>query len=241
MIGFETGVLCLWDLPSKRGEQRYSHQHRVTSVAWHFEVRQFVCSCSDGSLVTWNVRPTSGKPVSTVWPHKTKEVAVCDEIHRVVWVVSRDGDQYLIFSGGLPQDITGTTPSMIMQGKNTTVLEMDYCVLDFILVTDTPYQSDYQNPESIIVLLSNDLMAIDCRSTGFPTYENPYAMDFQDSAVTCCEYVVDCPPDLIPALYKVGAKGRKSERWSNREWPISGGVPSGTESVQHVELLGKIS
>ena len=160
----------------------------------------------------------------------------------MVWVVSRDGDQYLIFSGGLPQDITGTTPSMtIMQGKNTTVLEMDYCVLDFILVTDTPYQSDYQNPESIIVLLSNDLMAIDCRSTGFPTYENPYAMDFQDSAVTCCEYVVDCPPDLIPALYKVGAKGRKSERWSNREWPISGGVPSGTESVQHVELLGKIS
>ena len=96
---------------------------------------------------------------------------------------------------------------------------MDYCVLDFILVTDTPYQSDYQNPESIIVLLSNDLMAIDCRSTGFPTYENPYAMDFQDSAVTCCEYVVDCPPDLIPALYMVGAKGRKSERWSNREWP----------------------
>ena len=76
VIGFETGVLCLWDLPSKRGEQWYSHQHRVTSVAWHFEVRQFVCSCSDGSLVTWNVRPTSGKPVSTVWPHKTKEVAV---------------------------------------------------------------------------------------------------------------------------------------------------------------------
>ena len=57
--------------------------------------------------------------------------------------------------------------------------------------------------------------------------------------MTCCEYLVDCPSDLIPALYLVGSKGKKSERWSTREWPVSGGVPSGTESVKHVELLGE--
>jgi len=55
-------------------------------------------------------------------------------------------------------------------------------------------------------------VAIDCKSTGLPSHENPYAMDFQvssslfgnlltlfalqESAVTCCEYVVDCPPDV---------------------------------------------
>jgi len=238
LIGFEQGSLCLWDLPTKRGEQRYHNASKVTSVSWHHEGKQFVCSCKDGSLVTWAVRPTANKPISTVWPHKNKAGDECDEISKVNWIVSRDGDPYLIFSGGLPTDITGTTPSItVMQGKNSTVLEMDYCVLDFVLATDTPYEADYQNPESIIVLLSNDLMAIDLRSTGFPTFENPYAMDFQDSAVTCCEYLVDCPADLIPALYMVGKKARNGERWSTKEWPISGGVPSGNESVQHVELL----
>ena len=99
----------------------------------------------------------------------------------------------------LTQDITGVTPSItVMAGKNTTVLEMDYCVLDFILVTDTPWQNDLSNPESIIVLLSNDLMAIDCRSTGFPTYENPYAMDFQVATGCLCQNSDPVCPILIP-------------------------------------------
>ena len=114
----------------------------------------------------------------------------------------------------------------VQQGKHTTVLEMEFCVLDFCLVTDSVYRSDYADPESVLVLLTNDLVrrkkqsvlktcfqvAIDCKSTGLPSHENPYAMDFQvnsslfgniltlfafqESAVTCCEYVVDCPPDV---------------------------------------------
>ena len=40
-------------------------------------------------------------------------------------------------------------------------------------------RSEISNPESILVLLTNDLVAIDCRATGLPSYENPYAMDFQ--------------------------------------------------------------
>ena len=93
-----------------------------------------------------------------------------------------------------PQDITGAQPSMtVQQGKHTTVLEMEFCVLDFCLVTDSVYRSDYADPESVLVLLTNDLVrrndsspcqlfhqvAIDCKSTGLPSHENPYAMDFQ--------------------------------------------------------------
>ena len=82
----------------------------------------------------------------------------------------------------------------VQQGKHTTVLEMEFCVLDFCLVTDSVYRSDYADPESVLVLLTNDLVrskrvdhhvdmvfqvAIDCKSTGLPSHENPYAMDFQ--------------------------------------------------------------
>jgi hypothetical protein len=30
----------------------------------------------------------------------------------------------------------------------------------------------------------------------------------QESAVTCCEYLVDCPANIIPALYTVGSRGK---------------------------------
>lgn len=46
-------------------------------------------------------------------------------------------------------------------------------------------------------------------------------MDIHESAVTCCLYIADCPGDLIPALYSVGAQGHSG--FSKREWPINGG------------------
>ncbi len=45
------------------------------------------------------------------------------------------------------------------------------------------FRSEQCNPECVIVLLSNDLVAIDLKSTGLPSYENPYAMDFQVTIV----------------------------------------------------------
>ena len=82
------------------------------------------------------------------------------------------------------QDVTGAQPSItVIHGKNTTVLEMEFCVLDFVTLTDSPYHSDQQDPQSILVLLTNDLVAIDCKSTGLPSFENPYAMDLQASKI----------------------------------------------------------
>ena len=60
----------------------------------------------------------------------------------------------------LLQDITGAQPSItVLQGKHTTVLEMEFCVLDFLTVTDSPFRSDYNDLQSILVLLTNDLVS----------------------------------------------------------------------------------
>ncbi len=137
--------------------------------------------------------------------------------------------------------MTGVAPSItVMQGKSTTLLEMEYCVLDFLLVTDSPYSSDYQEPEAVIVMLANDLVAIDCKSPGYPCFKNPYAMDFNESPVTCCSYLVDCPSDLVPLLYLVGSKAKKegsSRGFSSGEWPVCGGTDTGAESCSYTELV----
>lgn len=51
--------------------------------------------------------------------------------------------------------------------------------------------------------------------TSFPIFENPYPIDIHESPVTCTEYFADCPPDLIPVLYSVGAKHKK-QGYSNK-------------------------
>ena len=44
----------------------------------------------------------------------------------------------------------------------------------------------------------------------YPCFENPYPMDIHEAPVTACLYLADCPHDVIPALYQVGIKQKKS-------------------------------
>lgn len=103
---------------------------------------------------------------------------------------------------------------------------LNYCKFTFTAET--------QDPHAIIVLLQNDLVIVDLLTPGFPCFENPYPMDIHESAVTCCLYVADCPSDLIPALYSVGAQGHSG--FSKRDWPINGGE-WGAMAPSYAELI----
>lgn len=146
----------------------------------------------------------------------------------------------MIFSGGLPYDKAGRTPSIsVVHGKTTTVLEMEQNVVDFMTLCENPYASDFQDPYAIVVLLNNDLVVIDLLTPGYPCYENPYPMDLHESPVTCCTYLADCPSDLIPAFYSVGSRTQKRVGFSEREWPVGGGEWSPTScSYNEIILTG---
>lgn len=46
----------------------------------------------------------------------------------------------MIFSGGLPTDKAGRTHSItVLNGKSTTVLEMEHSVVDFVTLCESPH------------------------------------------------------------------------------------------------------
>lgn len=48
----------------------------------------------------------------------------------------------IIFSGGMPYDKVGRTPSItVMNGKSITVLEMEHNIVDFVVLCETPWQN----------------------------------------------------------------------------------------------------
>ncbi|XP_046669375.1 syntaxin-binding protein 5 isoform X2 [Homalodisca vitripennis] len=243
LIGYESGQLVLWDLRTRTAELRWQCAEPLKSVTWHHEGKQFMCSHTDGSLTTWNVRQAP-KPINVTLPHaktnKDGKPETCKPIQKVEWKSSRSGEAYVIFSGGLTYDKAGRTPSItVIHGKTTTVLEMEHNVVDFITLCESPWVSDLQEPYAIVVLLHNDLVVIDLLSQGFPCFENPYPMDLHESAVTCCTYLADCPSDLIPAFYSVGSRTQKRTGFSEREWPICGGEWSPTScSYNEIILTG---
>ncbi|KAK4881718.1 hypothetical protein RN001_005037 [Aquatica leii] len=241
LIGYESGQIVLWDLRSKTAEFRCQTLEPIRSIAWHFEGKQFMCSHTDGSLTTWSIKQNN-KPIHISQPHakinKEGKLEQCKPINKVEWKSSKTGEAYVIFSGGMPYDQAGRTPSItVVHSKTTTVLEMEHNVIDFITLCESPYSSEMQEPYAIIVLLQNDLVVMDLQTLGFPCIENPYPMDIHESPVTCCSYLADCPADLIPGLYSVGrASASKRVGFSEKEWPISGGTWSAA-SCSYSEIV----
>ncbi|KAB7496615.1 Syntaxin-binding protein 5, partial [Armadillidium nasatum] len=241
LIGFETGLVVVWDLRTRVADARFTSADPLRSISWHHEGKQFMCSHTDGSLTTWVVKQTTPKPTNIIYPHakvnKDGKQETCKTIQKVEWTTSKTSESFVIFSGGLTNDLAGRTPSItVMHGKTTTVLEMEHNVVDFITLCETPWAYDHDEPYALVVLLQNDLVVVDLHSQGYPCFANPYSMDLHESPVTCCSYLADCPADLIPALYPIGARSQKRTGFSDREWPISGGE-WGSTSCSYSELI----
>ncbi|XP_063299662.1 syntaxin-binding protein 5 isoform X2 [Pelobates fuscus] len=243
LIGYESGIVVLWDLKSKKADYRYTYDEAIHSVAWHHEGKQFICSHSDGTLTIWNVRSPT-KPIQTIVPHGKqikdgKKPEPCKPILKVEYKTTKFGEPFIILSGGLAYDTVGRRACLtVMHGKSTAVLEMDYNIVDFLTLCETPYPNDFQEPYAVVVLLEKDLVVIDLAQNGYPIFENPYPLSIHESPVTCCEYFADCPVDLIPALYSVGAR-QKRQGYSKKEWPISGGNWGvGTQSYPEIIITG---
>ncbi|XP_062531284.1 syntaxin-binding protein 5 isoform X6 [Bombyx mori] len=231
LIAFESGLLVVWDLRARTAEWRGAlgtggPADGVRAAAWQHDGKLMTAHI-DGALATWTTR--GPRPSSVSYPHakatKDGKLETCKPIHRLEWKTSKTGESLVIFSGGLPTDKAGKTHSItVLNGKSTTVLEMEHSVVDFVTLCETPHTADYQEPYAIVVLLQNDLVVIDLLSPGYPCFENPYPMDIHESPVTCCSYFADCPSDLIPAFYSVGRQGNKKVAgFSEKLWPINGG------------------
>ncbi|XP_049596637.1 syntaxin-binding protein 5 isoform X4 [Syngnathus scovelli] len=243
LIGFECGVVVLWDLKSKKADCRYNYDEAIHSVDWHHEGKQFVCSHSDGTLTTWNIR-TPAKPTQIITPHGKqpkdgKKPEPCKPILKVEYKTTRAGDPFMVLSGGLSYDTVGRRACLtVMHGKSTAVLEMDFPIVDFLTLCETPYPNDFQEPYAVVVLLERDLVVIDLGQIGYPIFENPYPLSIHESPVTCCEYFADCPAELIPALYSVGSR-QKRQGYSKKDWPINGGNwGQGTQSYPEIVITG---
>ncbi|KAI5627784.1 syntaxin-binding protein 5, partial [Silurus asotus] len=149
IIGFESGIVVLWDLKSKKADYRYTYDEAIHSVAWHHEGKQFICSHSDGTLTIWNIR-SPAKPAQTITPHGKqpkdgKKPEPCKPILKVEYKTTRAGEPFMILSGGLSYDTVGRRPCLtVMHGKSTAVLEMDYPIVDFLTLCETPYPNGFQ-------------------------------------------------------------------------------------------------
>lgn len=69
-------------------------------------------------------------------------------------------EPFIILSGGLSFDTVGRLPCLtVMHGKSTAVLEMDYPIVDFLTLCETPYSNGMCSCVSVPPLSAKTLYA----------------------------------------------------------------------------------
>lgn len=69
------------------------------------------------------------------WAH-----VFCDIEHNLIHQMR--SETFTIFSGGLSTERDGKSPCItVLQGRSTTVLEMEHPVVDFITICESPWAS----------------------------------------------------------------------------------------------------
>ena len=80
LIGFESGLVVLWNVRARRGEMRfYGTAETMSAVSWFGDGKQFMSSHNNGSLVVWSCKPNS-KPVTILHPHSELALLVFFEL-----------------------------------------------------------------------------------------------------------------------------------------------------------------
>lgn len=197
---------------------------QLQSASWQSQGDEFITSHNDGSYIIWN----EGDNVTAREGAKTPYGPFpCKPITKILRKTTSNGDDYFFLSGGMPRASFGEklTVSIIqgdLDGSNRHhVLDFTSRVIDFITIDHPSDGKD--NPIALIVLLDEEIVAIDLTTPDWLQFKLPYLSSVHSSGIICCQHYSDLPEDVIEMIFNAGAK-QDEGKYSSNNWPISGGV-----------------
>ena len=228
LIGFDSGLIVLWNLKLKKGELRfYGTAETMSSICWFYDAKQFMSSHNNGSLIIWNCKGDT-KPASVIIPHMNESdlIPKYNMIKKCSWEATKNGEQLIIFSDGLPSTDCPIRDAItiIRNNKLKTIIEMKERIVDFVVVNSSPWLSDNPtDPTALIVLLENSIVAIDLKSEGYPQFQYHHCFNLNESPITSLSYVVDPHRHFFQSLL-----ASKEKNVADQKQAQSGGAPSST-------------
>ncbi|MFT7819450.1 lethal(2) giant larvae protein homolog 1 isoform X1 [Arapaima gigas] len=236
LIGYSRGLVVLWNHRSRKVENLFLGNQQLESLAWEHSGKTFVSSHSDGSYMVW---PVSSGTLCTQQP-STSAILYgpfpCKAINKILWRTVESGAPFVLFSGGMPRASYGDRHCVtVLQEKTQITLDFTSRVIDFFTVHSTGSDAEFDNPSALVVLLEEELVAIDLQTPGWPTIPCPYLAPLHSSAITCSYHISNVPPKLWERVVAAGL--HQSPPPTHVKWPINGGEDLAPEPKHNGLLL----
>ncbi|KAM6379420.1 lethal(2) giant larvae protein homolog 1 isoform 1-T2 [Pluvialis apricaria] len=237
LIGYSRGLVVLWEQSTRVVQHLFLGNQQLESLAWEQSGKSIVSSHSDGGYMVWAVSGAGQRtqqPVMSTIPYGPFP---CKAISKILWRTCESGNPFIIFSGGMPRASYGDRHCVsVLQGQTLATLDFTSRVIDFFTVQSAKVaEGGFENPRALVVLVEEELVAIDLQTPGWPTIPAPYLAPLHSSAITCSCHVSNVPLKLWERIISAGEQ--QSPRLSSAAWPIDGGKNLAQEPTQRGLLL----
>ncbi|XP_069501803.1 lethal(2) giant larvae protein homolog 1 isoform X2 [Ambystoma mexicanum] len=236
LIGYSRGLVVVWDHSTRSVDCLLLGNQQLESVCWERSGRTLLSSHSDGGYMVWSVNgecPSSSQPVSSSIPYGPFP---CKAINKILWRTCSSGNNFIIFSGGMPRASYGDRHCVtVLQGKSLVTFDFTSRVIDFFSVYNTEVEEEFDDPSALVVLVEEELVVIDLQSPGWPTVPAPYLAPLHSSAITCAYHIANVPLKLWERIIAAGEQ--QNPHLSSVDWPINGGKSLAQEPSQRGLLL----
>ncbi|KAG7153637.1 LLGL scribble cell polarity complex component 2-like [Homarus americanus] len=228
LIGYQRGLIVLWDKKNLCADQTYVCSQQLESVCWHSDASHFTTSHNDGSYMVWSAtesaQPTDG-------PHTVYGPFPCKPITKILRPTGKDED-FIVFSGGMPRASYGDRNTVtVILGDYHVTFNLTSKVIDFVLVKD----SETGHASCLAILAEEEAVFIDLETEEWPAFAAPYLASLHSSAITCSVLASSVAEDVFDKIKEAGSKQQTG--LSTRPWPINGGKIKNTDEPKQRDVL----
>ncbi|XP_028172774.1 lethal(2) giant larvae protein isoform X4 [Ostrinia furnacalis] len=254
LIGYNRGLVVLWDRVAASPTHTFVSNQQLESLCWNDDGEHFTSSHNDGSYVTWEVAAAASdrplkEPVTPYGPYP------CKAISKILTRTSVDGEEIVIYSGGMPRaSYSDKYTVTVQQGEKHVAFDFTSRVIDFFTSTpvppdgvplqeerpDTPAQIQLQTVNQVaaalVVLAEEELVVIDLCDPRWRPMRLPYLVSIHASAVTTAQLVDNVAANVYDNIVAAGNQ-QTENMYSEGAWPISGGIVEGGPPPAERQLL----
>ncbi|XP_076170884.1 LLGL domain-containing protein l(2)gl isoform X5 [Ptiloglossa arizonensis] len=229
LIGYNRGLMVLWNKATPGAQQlmglfsraqTFVSTQQLESVHWVSENR-FISSHNDGSYAFWSPGSDSMLESTTLYGPFP-----CKAVTKILVYPTAEHKELFLFAGGMQRATYGDRHTITVRTKEKhVVFDFTSKVIDFFTIF--PKQEDGEdaidNPEAIVVLAEEEVVAIDLTNPEWKMMALPYLVSLHASAVTCSQHVPNVPDELWDSIVAAG-KAQTEHLYSDKPWPIDGGI-----------------
>ncbi|XP_039255699.2 lethal(2) giant larvae protein homolog 1-like isoform X1 [Styela clava] len=239
LIGYSRGLVVLWNDQTQNVEKYFLGNQQLEAVSWNSNGREFMTAHNDGSLLTWQINNNDVVPS----PNIPYGPFPCKAITKIMWKTSKT-QPFVVFSGGMPRANYGDRHCVsVICGRDHVTFDITSRIIDFFLVCENSSREEDENPEYLIILAEEELIAIDLTKEGWPTMTPPYLASLHSSAITCSTHISGMSSQTwkkIEGAAKranaVDGKNKKKQHVAlDSYWPVDGGFNLETKVTDFVD------